>query len=61
MKGWLHCLTSESKGRFIVNKITLMSGQGANPIFVNKKIRFGRPHRWNLPPPPLLKFARKGE
>ena len=38
IKGWLHCLTSESKRRFLVSNILcMMSGHGPNPIFFNKK------------------------
>ena len=42
IKGWLHCQTSESKGRFLVNVLTFssvwcLSDHVANPIFFNKK------------------------
>ena len=41
IKGWLHCLTSESNARFLVNNILFFgsawSGHGANPVFFNKK------------------------
>ena len=42
IKGWRHCLTSQSKGRFFVNNVInvcrrVMSGHGANSIFFNKK------------------------
>ena len=56
----LHCLTSESKGRFLVNN-TLMFG----PVFclvmaqiqlsLIKKIEIGRPEH-SLPPTPLHPF-----
>ena len=44
IKGWLHCLTTESKGRFVINNIinvwlNMMSSHGTNPIFFNKKIK----------------------
>ena len=46
IKGWLHCLTSDSKGSFIS-----MPGHGPNPIFFNKKIKIGRPeHSLTLHP-----------
>ena len=46
IKGWLHCLTSDSKGGFIS-----MPGHGPNPIFFNKKIKIGRPeHSLTLHP-----------
>ena len=57
IKGCLHCLKSESKGRFLVNN-TLMFGSawclviGGNPIFFNKKINIGRPEH-SLTPHPL--------
>ena len=45
IKGWLHCLTPESIGRFLVtNILSMMSCHGTNPIFFNKKkIKIGRP------------------
>ena len=54
IKGSLHCLTSVSKGRFLVNNVLMfgycmMSGDDANPIFFNKKIKIGRPEHF-LPP-----------
>ena len=48
-KGWRHCLTSESKGRFfliiffLINDwLSMMSGHSTNPIFFNKKITTSR-------------------
>ena len=35
IKGWIHCLTSWSKGRFVSNMnvwVSMMSGHGANPM-----------------------------
>ena len=43
IKGWLHCLTSESKGRFLVNNVIFGSAWCVNPIFFNKKTKIGRP------------------
>ena len=48
IQGWVHGLTSESKGKFLVYNIcvlvnniyvwlSMMSGYGTNPIFFNKK------------------------
>ena len=66
IKGWLHCLTSESIGRFLFNNIwlSMMSGHGANPIFFSKKKEIGHPEHSLIPPstpsttatpsPPLL-------
>ena len=42
IKGWLHCLTSESKGRFVSNMnvwVSMMSGHGANPMVPAGNIR----------------------
>ena len=33
--------------------INMMSGHGANPIFFNKKIKFGRPEHALTPRPPM--------
>ena len=59
IKGWLHCLTSESRGRFLVNNmlanvwLSIMSGHGANPICFNrKKITIGSPENSLTPHPP---------
>ena len=51
IKGWLHCLMSESKGRFLVNNILMLAGHCLNPIFFNKKIKIGRP-KYSLSPHP---------
>ena len=38
IKGWLHCLTTESIVRFLVNILVLnMSGREENPNFFNRK------------------------
>ena len=42
INGWRHCLTSESKRRFLI-WLSMMSGHGPNPIFFNKKVEIGRP------------------
>ena len=47
IKGWLHCLTSESKIRFLF-RLSMMSDHGANPIFFNK---IGRPEHSLTPHP----------
>ena len=55
IKGWLHCLTSDSKERFkeyYFNVWFSMSGHDTNPIFFNKKIKIGRPIN-SLNPHPL--------
>ena len=56
IKGWFYCLRSESKGRFLVSNIlmfwlSMMSGHGANPIFINTKIKIRRPE-YSLNPHP---------
>ena len=56
VKEWLHCLTSESKGRFLVNNI-LIFGSAKCLVMVQiqfssiKIIKIGRPEHL-LPPPP---------
>ena len=56
IKGWLHCLMSESKGRFLVNT-TLMFGSAWYLVmsqikfFFLKKIKIGCPEHL-LPPTP---------
>ena len=52
IKGWLHCLTSESIERFLFNNIwlSMMSGHGANPIFFSKKKKIGHPEHSLIPP-----------
>ena len=38
INNWLHSMTSDSKGWFLVNVwVSMMSGHDANPIFLNKK------------------------
>ena len=56
IKGWHHCLRSESKRRFLVNKILLLSGHSANPIFFNKKKKNWRPEDSPTSPPPMSDF-----
>ena len=52
IKEWLHCMTSESKGQFLVNVwFSMMSGHGTNPIFFNKKIKIGCPEHLLNPRP----------
>ena len=56
IKGWLHCLTSESKGRFLVNNI-LMFGSAWCLVTAQiqfsliKKIKIGRPEHSLTPHP----------
>ena len=54
IKGWLHCLTSELKGRFLVNNMLLL---GSAWCLVMVEIQFslikiGRPEHSLTPPPP---------
>ena len=53
IKGWLNCLTSESKWRFLANYIiSMMSGQSANLVFFNKKNKNWTSRTLANPPPP---------
>ena len=58
VKGWLHCLTSESKGRFLVNNILMFGSaylvMAKNQFFVNKK-KIGRPEH-SLTPTPYVRW-----
>ena len=58
IKGWLNCLTSESKGRFLVNNIlntwlSMIPGYDTNPIFLGKKKLDVHNFRW--PPTPCFR------
>ena len=56
IKGCLSCLTSESKGRFLVKYVnvwlSMMTSHVANPIFFNKKNKDLTTRTLSNPPPP---------
>ena len=59
IKGWLHCLMSESKGSFLVNNILMFGSawcqvMAQNPISFNKKNKCWTPRTFAKPPPPYV-------
>ena len=51
MKGWVQCLMSESKGRFLVNNILMFGSVIAQIQFYLIKKRIGRPEHSLTPHP----------
>ena len=56
IKGWLHCLMSEPKGRFLVNNILMLAGHCLNPIFFNKKNKDWTSKILAKPPPLYVEY-----
>ena len=59
IKGWFHCLTSESKGRFLVKNVLMFGSawclfMAQIQFSLIKKIKIGRPEHLQMPHPLYL-------